>query len=98
MASVGSKEIEIGKEEITETINNLNNISVRLKCCKNQKFLLEKSVGETVTQAKNMYDEVLYVVGAMQELVDQTVELLENTIKSFEAAEEQVISKYIEKI
>lgn len=98
MANVGSQEINISKEEINTSISRLNNISVRLGCCKNQKFFLNESIGETAVQAKNMYDEVLYVIGVMQELVDQTMSLLENTITSFEEAEKVAVAQYIEKI
>lgn len=95
MARVGSQEIKISPEEINESISRLNNISVRLANCKKQKFLLNESIGETATQAKNMYDEVLYVIGAMKELVDQTTSLLGDTIVSFHDAEEDAITQYI---
>ena len=95
VASAGSQEIKISEEKINASISKLNNISVRLANCKNQKFLLNESIGET---AENMYDEVLYVVGAMQELVDQTASLLENAVSSFKEAEEKSITQYIRKI
>ena len=98
VASAGSQEIKISEEKINASISKLNNISVRLANCKNQKFLLNESIGETAEQAKNMYDEVLYVVGAMQELVDQTSSLLENAVSSFKEAEEKSITQYIRKI
>lgn len=98
MANVGSQEIKISEKEINTSISNLKNISVRLANCKSQKFLLNESIGETAAQAKNMYDEVLYVIGAMQEVVDQTATLLENAALSFKEAETEAITQYIEKI
>lgn len=96
--NVAKQEISIDKQEIQTTRNTLKNISVRLNCCKNQKFFLNESVGEAATQAKRMYDEVLYVAGVLQELVEQTASLLDNTIVSFEEAEKHTITQYIEKI
>lgn len=98
IVNVAKQEISIDKQEIQTTRNTLKNISVRLNCCKNQKFFLNESVGEAATQAKRMYDEVLYVAGVLQELVEQTASLLDNTIVSFEEAEKHTITKYIEKI
>ena len=98
MENAGSKEICINEEEIRKSISKLKDISVRLTCCKNQSFLLNESIGETAVQAKNMYNEVLYVIGVMKELADQTASLLDNTITSFENAQAEAITQYIEKI
>lgn len=81
---MGKEEITITIGEIEKSMARLDNISVRLGVCKNQKCLLEESNGEMAEQVNIMYNEVLSVITAMQQLVDQTKLLVEDGKKKFE--------------
>ena len=87
-------EIKIDSEEIQESIGRLKEISVRLGFCKSQELLIDESSGKTAEQVKTMYNELLLVEGAMKELVEQTVELVDNGKKAFKEADEDLANMY----
>lgn len=87
-------EIKINSEEIEESIRRLRDISMRLGICQEQKLLLEESAGETAQQVQYMYQEILFVVEAMKELVEQTTELVKDGKNKFEQADTYLVKLY----
>ncbi len=91
---MGTTEIKVDSGEIQESISRMQSISTRLKICENRKLLLGESAGKTAEQTKAMYEEVLYVVGAMRELVDQTIMLTQNGDEAFAQADQKAAGMF----
>lgn len=91
---MGTTEIKVNDEKVKESLTKLKDISGRLDICKSQNLLLEESAGEAAEQTKVMYQEVLSVVGAMKDLVDQTVGLVDAANKEFQEADNRAADMF----
>lgn len=92
---MGTTEIKVDSGEIQESISRMKSISTRLMVCENRKLLLGESAGKTAEQTKEMYEEVLYLVGAMRELVDQTIALTKNGDEAFTQADQNAAGMFL---
>lgn len=91
---MGTTEIKVESEEIQKSVKRMQEIRTRLKICEERKLLLEESAGETAEKTKAMYEEVLYVAGAMRELVDQTIMLAQKGEEAFLQADQKAAGMF----
>lgn len=93
---MGNEEIKVNSEEIQKTVGKLKEIQTGLKKYSQQKLLMDESKGKTAEQIKNMYIEVVSVVKAMENLVGQTITLIENGDKKFKLADKQASRRFFQ--
>ena len=93
---MGNEEIKINSKEIQKTVGRLKEIQTGLQKYSQQKLLMDESEGKTAEQIKNMYTEVVSVVKAMENLVGQTITLIDNGDKKFELADKHASRRFFQ--